>query len=159
MPDAKQSERTGNVTPTFEEMATSLDRRRQDLLSVLHAADESRMNTSALRRTADVPSGSMTHHMKKLERWELVEEDGRAYVGGGSKAIVWQLTDRGGEFCEKHLDEIRTLPSHQEVKQLRERVAELETQLSEMEEQHEKDIADLEGRMKRAIESLKGALS
>lgn len=158
MADAKQSERTGDVTPTFEEMATSLDRRRQDLLSVLHAADESRMNTSALRRTADVPSGSMTHHMKKLERWGLVEEAGRAYVGGGSKAIVWQLTEQGLEFCEKHLDEIRTLPSHQEVKHLRERVTELETQLSALETQHEEDIADLEGRMKRAIQSLKQAL-
>lgn len=158
MSDAKQSERTGDVTPTFEEMATSLDRRRQDLLSVLHAADESRMNTSALRRTADVPSGSMTHHMKKLERWGLVEEAGRAYVGGGSKAIVWALTQRGTEFCEEHLDEIRSLPSHQEVKQLRERVTELETQLSALETQHEADIADLEGRMKRAIQSLKSAL-
>lgn len=81
------------------------------------------------------------------------------YVGGGSRAIVWQLTEEGVQFCEEHLDEIRALPSHQEVKHLRERVTELETRLSDLEEQHEADINDLETRMKRAIQSLKGALA
>lgn len=61
------------MTPTFEEMQDHLYRRRKDILTVLHSADNSRMNTSDLRRTANVPSGSMTHHMQKLERWGLVE--------------------------------------------------------------------------------------
>lgn len=159
MADAKQSERTGNVTPSFEEMQANLDRRRQDILTVLNSADNSRLNTSDLRRTANVPSGSMTHHMKKLERWGLVEEGDRVYVGGGSRAIVWALTQRGQTFCEEHLDEIRALPSHQEVTQLRERVTELETRLSTLETQHEEDIDDLETRMKRAIKTLKDGLT
>lgn len=158
MTDDKQSESSEGVTPTFEEMQANLDRRRQDILTVLHSADESKMNTSELRRTADVPSGSMTHHMKKLERWGLVTERDRVYVGGGSRAIVWQLTERGETFCAEHLDEIRTVPTHQEVKHLRERVTELESRLSALETQHEEDITDLESRMKRAIQSLKTAL-
>lgn len=158
MNDTKKSEGTGDEIPTFEEMAKHLDRRRQDLLSVLNTADESRMNTSDLRRTADVPSGSMTHHMRTLERWGLVEEASRAYVGGGSKAIVWQLTDRGTEFCETHLDTLRALPSPEEVKHLRERVSELETRIENMQQQHEDDMDDLEKRVKRMVNSLRDSL-
>lgn len=158
MNDAQESEETGGVTPTFEEMAEHLDRRRQDLLAVLNSADGLRMNTSDLRRAASVPSGSMTHHMKKLERWELVEEAGRAYVGGGSRAIVWELTERGDEFCATHLDDLRTIPSPEEVKNLRERVTELEAQLVKMEQQHEQAMNDLEQRVERMVNSIKDSL-
>lgn len=80
-------------------------------------------------------------------------------MGGGSKAIVWELTEQGAAFCESHLDDLRAIPSPEEVKNLRERVVDLETRLAALEDQHEADISDLETRMKRAIQSLKDGLT
>ncbi|WP_330633796.1 transcriptional regulator [Halocatena halophila] len=139
MIEHQDSESKEQFIPDFDEMDEHLDRRRKDILAVLRAvdnSDESRtINTSDLRRTAGVPAGSMTNHMQKLERWKLIECVGRAYVGGGSKAKVWQLTDRGREFCASHLDELRTFPAPEEVTALQNRLVELEGEVSEVDEE------------------------
>lgn len=90
--------------PSFEEMQAHLGDGRRDILTALLAADSHVANTSTLREQAGIPSGSMSHHMDLLERWALVEEVDRTYAGRGSQAIVWQLTERGEEFCEDGLE-------------------------------------------------------
>lgn len=90
--------------PSFEEMQTQLGDGRRDILTALFAAENHVANTSELREQAGIPSGSMSHHMDLLERWALVQEVDRTYAGRGAQAIVWQLTERGEEFCEDGLD-------------------------------------------------------
>lgn len=90
--------------PSFEEMRANLGSGRKDILTALLAADNHAANTSELREQAGIPSGSMSHHMHLLERWALVAETDRTYVGRGSQAIVWELTERGEEFCEDGLN-------------------------------------------------------
>ncbi|GAA0260409.1 helix-turn-helix domain-containing protein [Haladaptatus pallidirubidus] len=94
---------TGSL-PTFAEMRDHLGDARQNILTVLHATDTSGVNTSDLREQAGIPSDSMSHHMRKLQRWKLVEEIDREYAGRGSRAFVWSLTARGREFCDDGLE-------------------------------------------------------
>ncbi|MFH5802376.1 transcriptional regulator [Haladaptatus sp. CMAA 1911] len=104
MNDANQTETSNEFPPSFDEMRTHLGEARCNLLTVLYATDNYSANTSDLRQQAGVPSGSMNHHMTKLQRWELVEEVDREYAGRGSHAIVWRLTDRGESFCDDGLE-------------------------------------------------------
>jgi predicted ArsR family transcriptional regulator len=90
--------------PSFEEMRSQLGDGRRDILTALVAAENHTANTSELRKQAGIPSGSMSHHMDLLERWAVVKEIDRTYAGRGAQAIVWQLTERGEEFCEDGLD-------------------------------------------------------
>lgn len=98
------SENTDSTGPTFEEMASNLGDRRRALLRVLQQADDSALNTSRLRERADVPTGSIGHHLELLERWGLIEESGREYAGRGSRARVWAFTADGETFVEEYLD-------------------------------------------------------
>lgn len=104
MNEDNQTETSTGTLPTFDEMREHLGAARQDILTVLYGTDTSRANTSDLREQAGIPSGSMSHHMRKLQRWELVEEIDREYAGRGSRAIVWSLTARGQEFCDEGLE-------------------------------------------------------
>lgn len=121
MSSTLESERNRGIDLTFEEMVDRLGDQRRDILSVLKRSDESRLNTSDLRMGADVPSGSMTHHMETLQRWGLVEEVDRVHVGRGSRAIVWSLTDTGEEFIEDGgLDAGRRVARADDIEELRE---------------------------------------
>lgn len=90
--------------PSHEEMREQLGEQRRNILTLLFAADSHAMNTSELRKRSNIPSGSMRHHTDLLENWELIEEVDRVYTGRGAKAIVWQLTERGEDFCSDGLD-------------------------------------------------------
>lgn len=139
MSSALESEKNREIDLTVEEMVDRLGDQRRDLLSVLQRSDSSRLNTSDLRMAADVPSGSMTHHMETLQRWGLVEEVDRVHVGRGSRAIVWSLTDAGEEFiAEGGLESGRRVARADDIQQLNQRVDELEN-----------DVRDLKGLMMR----------
>lgn len=134
MNDVKQSEANGGIDLTVEEMAERLGDQRRDLLSVLNRSDDSSLNTSDLRMAADVPSGSMTHHMKTLQRWELVEEVDRIHVGGGSRAIVWGLTQAGEEFiADGGLESGRRVARVDDIDALQEDIADLNQRMNEVE--------------------------
>lgn len=139
MSSTQKTEGNRGVDLTFEEMVDRLGDQRRDILGALQQSDESRLNTSDLRMGADVPSGSMTHHMETLQRWGLVEEVGRVHVGRGSRAIVWGLTQDGEEFIEEGgLDSGRRVARADDVQRLNQRVDELEN-----------DVRDLKGLMMR----------
>lgn len=139
MSSTQKTEGNQGVDPTFEEMVDRLGDQRRDILGALKQSDESQLNTSDLRMGADVPSGSMTHHMETLQRWGLVEEVGRVHVGRGSRAIVWGLTQDGEEFIEEGgLDSGRRVARADDVQRLNQRVDELEN-----------DVRDLKGLMMR----------
>lgn len=103
MNEDNQTETSTDSLPTFDEMRDHLGDARQNILTVIYGTDTSGVNTSDLREQAGIPSGSMSHHMRKLQRWKLVEEIDREYAGRGSRAIVWALTTRGHEFCDDGL--------------------------------------------------------
>lgn len=141
MSSTQESENNRGFTPTFEEVAEQLGEQRHDLLSVLQRSDETGVNTSQLRKAADIPSGSMTHHMSQLERWELVEEIDRVYAGRGSRAIVWTLTQRGEEFCEEWLADTRSVARSRDIDALREAQAALDQRMDEL----ENDVKHVQG--------------
>lgn len=97
------SETDSTDAPTHEEIQKHLDDRRRDILTTLSAAEDHTANTSEIRERAGIPSGSMDHYMRQFERWELIERMNEEFVGQGGKAIVWQLTERGEEFCKDWL--------------------------------------------------------
>ncbi len=133
MSSTLESEGNGGVDLTFEEMVERLGDQRRDLLSVLKRSDGSRLNTSDLRMGADVPSGSMSHHMETLQRWGLIEEVDRVHVGRGSRAIVWALTDAGEDFiAEDGLESGRKVARADDVQQLNQRVDELEDKVKNL---------------------------
>lgn len=134
MSSTQESENNGRFIPTFEEIAEQLGEQRHDILSVLQRSDETGVNTSQLRKAADIPSGSMTHHMGQLERWELVEEIDRVYAGRGSRAIVWTLTQRGEEFCEEWLADTRSVARARDIDELRETQAALDQRMDALED-------------------------
>lgn len=134
MSSTQTTEGNGGVTPTFEEMAERLGDQRRDILGVLKQSDGSRLNTSDLRMGADVPSGSMTHHMETLQRWGLVEEVDRVHVGRGSRAIVWGLTQDGEEFIEDGgLDAGRRVARADDLDEVREELTALSQRVDEVE--------------------------
>ncbi len=134
MSSAQKTEGNRGVDLTFEEMVDRLGDQRRDILGVLKQSDESRLNTSDLRMGADVPSGSMTHHMETLQRWGLVEEVGRVHVGRGSRAIVWGLTQDGEEFIEEGgLDSGRRVARADDLDELQEDVITLNQRVDGME--------------------------
>lgn len=142
MSSTQKSENNGEFIPTFEEVAEQLGEQRHDLLSILQRSDETGVNTSQLRKAADIPSGSMTHHMSQLERWELVEEIDRVYAGRGSRAIVWTLTERGAEFCEEWLADTRSVARSRDIDELREAQAALDQRVEALENDVE-EVQDL----------------
>ncbi|GKZ15999.1 helix-turn-helix domain-containing protein [Haladaptatus sp. T7] len=96
--ESDTSNSTTDLTPDeIEQKLNHGSPHRRNILGVFDAAETDHLNTSTLRQRADVPTGSMSHHLKTLERWGLVEDTGqREYSGGGGrKARVWQLTSEG----------------------------------------------------------------
>ncbi|ODR80227.1 hypothetical protein BG842_06105 [Haladaptatus sp. W1] len=118
-------------TPTPEEMRDKLGDQRRKMLATLNRADEATLDTSTLRQRADVPTGSIDHHLKLLTRWNLIEQQpDRTYTGqGGSRARVWQLTDDGVAFIEEH-DDVLSPP---ETAQTATRVTALENRIEDLE--------------------------
>ncbi|RBI58310.1 transcriptional regulator [halophilic archaeon] len=108
---------------------------RRNILGAFKVADGEPLNTSALRERADVPSGSMTHHLDTLEGWGVVEDTGeREYTGGGGRrARVWRLTERGASFIAERPDAL-TPPESAEAA---ERVTALENRVDELERETE----------------------
>jgi predicted ArsR family transcriptional regulator len=163
MSSTLEFEKTGNGMPTFAEMEDHLEERRISILKALQKTEESGLNTQDLRQAAGVPSGSMPHHTKLLERWGLIEEVDRVYIGQGSRAILWSLTERGDEFCDNWLEiSGGGLASAEAMDDLAQRQATLEAMIQSLQEQvetlsqeHDEDIDDLEDRMQAAIQSLK----
>lgn len=128
MGDATGQDAADEFPPAFEEMRDHLGEPRRNILTLLFAADDHAMNTSEVRERSDVPSGSIRHHTDRLENWELIEEIDRVYTGRGARAIVWQLTDRGEQFCAKGLDiAASSLVRPDDFEELQEEVAELRT--------------------------------
>lgn len=159
MSNGSITEVSNGTVPTFEEMQDRLGHPRRNILQVLLSADNTAVNTSELREHAGIPTGSMTHHMDLLERWELVEEIDRVHIGQGSRAIVWQLTERGEQFCEEGLElAARDLAHPNDVEVLWERIEELEEEVETLRTKHDNDIEDLRTRTKKAIQKLKDNL-
>lgn len=142
---------------SFDEIEYRLGEQREQLLQAFDKRGRTEIDTSTLRRDSGVPTGSVRHHLEKLVEWGLViEEDSRRYISsGGSHARVWSLTERGEEFVDECIDQ--HIPEA-DLEALQQRVVKLESEIEEMREQHEKDLEDLNSRMKQAILSLKEQL-
>ena len=117
--------------PVPEEMIEKLGDQRRKMLATLDHADDGTLDTSTMRERAGVPTGSINHHLELLERWGLIEEcPDRAYTGqGGSRARIWQLTERGETFIDDHEDVLsppQNAEAAEHVTALERRVEELE---------------------------------
>lgn len=133
-----ESENWGPEMESIEERLNQGSGHRRNILGAFKAATERELNTSVLRQRADVPSGSMNHHLETLERWGVIEDtEERQYPqGGGRPARVWRLTEMGEEFIEKTDDGLQppqTAETAERVTALENRVKELEDQLEEQE--------------------------
>lgn len=137
MSQVQQTEKFEEFPPSFTEMKKYLSDEQRDLLTVLLTTDNNTANTSDLREWAGIATGSMRHFTSQLERWELIEEIDRVYAGRGSRAILWQLTERGEEFCVDE-DGLEPLPSGlvrpADFDELREEVVQLRREKEAMKE-------------------------
>lgn len=118
-------------TPTREEMQEKLGGQREKMLIVLNRTDDGVLDTSTLRQHADIPTGSINHHLDLLTRWELIEQQpNREYTGhGGSRARVWRLTDEGQDFIEDYdapLSPLHSGETADRIRTLENRIADLE---------------------------------
>lgn len=133
MSQVQPTEKFEEFPPTFEEMQQHLSDDQRALLAVLFKTDNSSLNTSDLRERAGIATGSMRHYTSQLERWELIEEIDRVYAGRGSRAILWQLTDRGKTFYNDGLEEeAPALVRPAELEALREEIAQLQQENATM---------------------------
>lgn len=133
MSQTQPVEKFEEFPPSFEEIQTHLSDDQRDLLIVLFTSDTSALNTSELRKRAGIATGSMRHYTSQLERWELIEEIDRVYAGRGSRAILWQLTERGQAFYEDGLEEdAPAMVRPAELETLREKVEELQQENATM---------------------------
>jgi predicted transcriptional regulator len=132
-----------------DEIQEKLDRgneHRRNILSALASADSDALNTSQIRERADAPSGSMNHYLTALADWGVIEETGeREYSqGGGRRARVWRLTEKGAAFIEERPDALTTPKGAATA----ERVTALENRIAALEDETRK-------RRKAMVEILK----
>ncbi|UHQ98897.1 hypothetical protein HYG81_24330 (plasmid) [Natrinema zhouii] len=142
---------TSAILPPAEadEIQEKLDRgndHRRNILSALVSAESDALNTSEIRERANVPSGSMNHYLVTLTEWGILEDTGeREYSqGGGRKARVWRLSEKGEEFVEEYSDAL-TPPKGAATA---ERVTALENRIKDLEDETRK-------RRKTIVEILK----
>lgn len=144
------SDTSVTLTPAeADEIQEKLNRgneHRRNILSTLASADSNALNTSQIRERANVPSGSMNHYLVALANWGVLEETGeREYSqGGGRKARVWRLTEKGETFIEERPDALTTPKGAATA----ERVTALENRIAALEEETRK-------RRKAVVEILK----
>jgi predicted ArsR family transcriptional regulator len=115
--------------PEFETIADTLGKPRRKLLFAFLESDSDVLNTGQLRERTGVERGSAIHHLERLVKWGLVEEEPERERHGlrGSKARAWRLTARGETFCTDHLGAPSSaFISPEEVDQLKEQVVALE---------------------------------
>lgn len=128
-----EDDSSGGEAPSLERIEEQISDTRADLLAVLARADDDGdggLPTGALRREADVPTGSMSYHMDALQEWGLVDVVGREQEGGGDPSKVWALAERGRAFLDRPAS--HRLPTREEVEALHDRVGALEDELSEL---------------------------
>ena len=89
-----------------------------------------------LRADTSVPQGSAIHHLERLADWGLVtEHDDRAFdAQSGRETRVWEITERGMDFCDEHLDDPDTV-TPDAFAALKTRVSSLEEELAKRDEQ------------------------
>jgi DNA-binding PadR family transcriptional regulator len=80
------------------ELFEQLEGYRRAILDGLRYYD-GEANTRELRMYADVPTGSIYHHLQKLEDLGLIEVTGTESVETGGKANVYRLTESGEEIA------------------------------------------------------------
>lgn len=143
--------------PSFDEIEVDLREHRENILQVFMSHDDDVYDSSELRVIADIPQGSIKHHLDKLRGWGLIEElDERVPPshGGGNDAKQWRLTERGEAFTEEYI--IYVAPA--DVDELARRVVDLEREVDDLRDQHEKDIRDVKQRVQEQIGNLKNLL-
>jgi predicted ArsR family transcriptional regulator len=119
----------------FARIAKRLGEPRRELLQSFLETDMSVVNTAELRETTSVARGSVIHHLERLAKWGLVEEQAeREYHGrGGRDARTWRLTDRGHEFCDQHVDTpVSAFVSPEDVAALDQRISAIEDDIDVM---------------------------
>lgn len=115
--------------PEFETIAETLGEPRRKLLFAFLESDSDVLNTGQLRERTGVERGSAIHHLERLVKWGLIEEEAERQRHGlrGSKARAWRLTARGETFCTDHLGAPSSaFISPEEVDELKEQVIALE---------------------------------
>jgi predicted ArsR family transcriptional regulator len=115
--------------PEFGTIAEALGKPRRKLLFAFLESDSEVLNTGQLRERTGVERGSAIHHLERLMKWGLIEEEPERQRHGlrGSKARAWRLTARGETFCTDHLGTPSSaFISPEDVDGLREQVVALE---------------------------------
>lgn len=154
---ACMGENDTETQPSFDEMEVDLRDRREDILQVFMSHDSDVYDTSELRVIADIPQGSIKFHLDKLKDWGLIvdlDERVPPSHGGGNDAKQWRLTDRGLTFTEDRI--VYVAP--EDVEELARRVVELEREVDDLREQHERDIREIKEEVQNKIGSLKNLL-
>jgi hypothetical protein len=140
------SEASDNHTQpaSFQAINQHLGQRRRELLSELDIPDyadvgedwDPRYTTAELRTETSVPQGSAIHHLERLLDWGLVKEhDDRAFdAQSGRETRVWEITERGMEFCDDYIDTTETV-SPEAFAALKTRVSSLEEEVTQRDEQ------------------------
>lgn len=142
---------------SFEKLSRLLKERREDMLKVFMEHDGDVFDTSELREFSGIPDGSTRFHLDKLVGWGLIEElDERVpgTFGSGSDAIQWRLTDRGKAFIDDHI--LYVEPAG--LEELNERIVELEHAVETLETQHEEELQEVRGQVRKQLSSIKSAL-
>lgn len=127
-------------TDTAEKLVEELGSRQAAALRALHFFGGS-ANSREIRRTGEIPSGSMHHHLTGLRKRDLIEQDGREHVGRGGQAKIWRLTARGEEVADRFADEEPTID---EVDRMMDDVRQHGERLDELQETHSENFDEVE---------------
>jgi hypothetical protein len=129
---------------SFQSINQHLGQRREELLSELDIPDyadvgedwDPRYTATELRAETSVPQGSAIHHLERLLDWGLVKEhDDRAFdAQSGRETRVWEITERGMEFCDDHIETSEAV-SPEAFAALKTRVSSLEEEVAQRDEQ------------------------
>lgn len=143
-----QSEISGEQIP-FGTIAEELGRKRRQVLLVLDDRDGNVANTKEIRVDADLPYGSVTYHLNKLQGWELIQDtEQRENVGQGSDARIFALTPRGEKFIDEMLSEYKRDDGESDrVAENRAEISKLSGRVDTIEEGLEHDIRQLQGQV------------
>lgn len=137
-----------DATKTADEIASEIKGKKASALRSIRFHGGS-ANSREIRRTGEIPSGSMYHHLSGLREMELIEQNGREHVGKGGQAKVWVLTATGEAVAERVADD---QPSIDEVDEFMDSVDE---RINSLEETHSENFDEVE----REIEELREEFS
>ncbi|WP_248911071.1 hypothetical protein [Halocatena marina] len=118
---------------TKQELLDRLGPQRSALVEAMNFHG-GRANSRELREYADVPKGSMQHHLSTLVEWEVFEPVGETeYAGKGPGAAVYAFTAKGQAVAD---DVHTTAVTADDVQDLREEVAALREKQAAQDERY-----------------------